>query len=92
MIHNTFLEANLHQQSMTGAAGEVIIRVIEEEKVKKLCAIRIYTKPPDDRPRPVVEIPEKEQVYFVYDIVQRFANVAEAHDYAEKNNVINVEY
>jgi len=77
---------------MTGDAGEVIIRVIEEEQTRKLCAIRIYQNNPDDKPRPVIEIPEKEQQYFVYDVVKYFANVVEAHDYAEENNIINVEY
>jgi len=68
-----------------------IIRVVEDGPKKKLCAIRIYKKA-DSTPRPIIEIPEKEQVYFPYDIIKCFENVKEAHDYAEEHGITHVEY
>ncbi|MFW9979517.1 MAG: hypothetical protein ACFFEJ_15645 [Candidatus Thorarchaeota archaeon] len=68
-----------------------VIRVIEDGPKRKLCAIRIYKKA-DSTPRPIIEIPEKEQVYFPYDIIKCFDNVKDAHDYAEEHGISHVEY
>ena len=83
---------------MTGDAEyEDIIRVIEgvpnpeTGSTSKLCAIRIYKKV-DSTPRPIIEIQEKEEQFFPYDVLKCFDNVKDAHDYAEKHNIINVEY
>ncbi|MHA1909025.1 MAG: hypothetical protein ACW98Y_17120 [Candidatus Thorarchaeota archaeon] len=83
---------------MTGDADfEDIITVVEgvpdpkTGSTRKLCAIRIYKKA-DSTPRPVIEIPEKEQQYFPYDILKVFDNVKDAHDYAEEKGIIHVEY
>ncbi|MHA1928526.1 MAG: hypothetical protein ACTSV2_08105 [Candidatus Thorarchaeota archaeon] len=73
---------------------EDIIRVIEGEagSSTRLCHVRIF-KNPDDKPRPVIELPErKEQQYYVYDVVKCFDNVQDAHDYAEKNGIMDTEY
>ena len=71
---------------------EDIIRVIEHEDGKKICHIKIY-KEAGDVPKPVIELEErKEQQYFVYDVVKCFDNVKDAHDYAEKNNIDDIEY
>ena len=59
---------------------------------KRLCLIRIF-KEPDETPRPVIEIDrEGETEYYVYDVLKCFDNVQQAHDYAEKHDVIDVEY
>ena len=81
---------------MTDGSSEYedIIRVIEGEagSSKRLCHIRIF-KEAGDTPRPVIELPErKEQQYYVYDVVKCFDNVQDAHDYAEKNGIMDTEY
>jgi hypothetical protein len=68
-----------------------VIRPVEEGSKMRLCAIRIYRKA-DGTPRPIIEIPEKEQVYFPYEVIKRFDNVKEAHEYAEENGITHVEY
>ena len=68
-----------------------IIRVIEEDSGKKLCAIRIFKKA-DSTPRPIIEIPEMEQCYFPYEVIKSFDNVKDAHDYAEKQGITDIEY
>ncbi|MBN2230773.1 MAG: hypothetical protein JW779_14385 [Candidatus Thorarchaeota archaeon] len=68
-----------------------IIRVIEDDSKKKLCAIRIF-KNADSTPRPIIELPEMEQVYFPYEIIKCFDNVKDAHDFAEKQGITNIEY
>ncbi len=79
------------------AEFEDIITVVEgvpDQKTgskRRLCAIRIYKKA-DSTPRPIIEIPEKEQQYFPYDIIKCFENVKEAYDYAEEHGIIHVEY
>ena len=71
---------------------EDIIRVVDHEGGKKICHIKIY-KEAGDVPKPVIELEErKEQQYFVYDVVKCFDNVKDAHDYAEKNGINDVEY
>ncbi len=68
-----------------------IIRVIEDGLKKKLCAIRIF-KNADSNPRPIIEIPEMEQVYFPYEVIKEFDNVKDAHDYAETQGITDIEY
>ncbi len=69
-----------------------IIRVVDHESGKKICHIKIYIEA-GDVPKPVIELPErKDQQYFVYDVVKCFDNVKDAHDYAEKNDIIDIEY
>ena len=71
---------------------EDIIRVIEgADNSKKLCLIRIY-KEAGDQPRPVIELDRPDQQYFTYDILREFSGIPEAHEYAEKNDVFDVEY
>ena len=70
---------------------EDIIRVIETEGLKKICLIRIY-KEASENPRPIIELDREDQQYFAYDVLKCFKNIQEAHDYAEKNEIWDVEY
>lgn len=57
----------------------------------KLCLIRIYKQASTD-PRPVIELDREDQQYFTYDVLKCFNSIQEAHDYAEKHEVWDVEY
>ena len=70
---------------------EDIIRVIETEGRKKLCLIRIY-KEASENPRPIIELDREDQQYFTYDVLKCFNDIQEAHDYAEKNEIWDIEY
>lgn len=70
---------------------EDIIRVIEAYNRREICLIRIY-KEASENPRPIIELDREDQQYFTYDVLKCFKNIQEAHDYAEKNEIRDVEY
>ncbi len=57
----------------------------------KLCLIRIY-KTASSEPRPVIELERKDQQYFTYDVLKCFDTIKQARDYAEENEIWDVEY
>jgi len=64
----------------------------EEGIHNKLCLIRIY-KEASEEPRPIIELPEREdQQYFTYDVLKCFDSIPQAREYAEKNEIWDVEY
>jgi hypothetical protein len=70
---------------------EDIIRVIETVGQKKLCLIRIF-KEANEKPRPIIELVREDQQYFTYDVLKCFKDIQEARDYAEKNDIWDIEY
>ncbi len=78
---------------MTSDSGEYedIIRVIDIEKQKRLCLIRIY-KEASEKPRPIIELEREDQQYFTYEILEYFDSIQDAREYAEKHEIWDVEY
>jgi hypothetical protein len=78
---------------MTSGSGdyEDIIRVIEVGKHNRLCLIRIF-KQASDKPRPIIELDREDQQYFTYEILKEFDDIQQAHDYAQQNEIFDVEY
>ena len=64
----------------------------EQGMTKKLCLIRIFEKA-GDIPRPVIELErDGETLCFVYDILECFDSIQQAHDYAEEHEIEDIEY
>ena len=70
---------------------EDVIRVIDTEGQKRICLIRIY-KEASENPRPIIQLDREDQQYFTYDVLKCFKDIQEAHDYAEKNEIWDIEY
>ncbi|MHA2235353.1 MAG: hypothetical protein ACXABH_08495 [Candidatus Thorarchaeota archaeon] len=74
------------------AKGPKGCKKCEEAGVQdKLCLIRIF-KEASEEPRPIIELEREDQQFFTYDVLKCFDNVQQAHDYAQKNEVYDVEY
>ena len=78
---------------MVSDSGEYedIIRIIDIEKQKRLCLIRIYKKA-SEKPRPIIELEREDQQYFTYDVLKCFDSIQQARDYALENEIWDVEY
>lgn len=70
---------------------EDIIRVIDREGQRRICLIRIYKKA-SENPRPIIELERETQQYFTYDVMKCFKDIQEAHEYAKKNGIWDIEY
>ena len=71
---------------------EDIIRVIDgPQRTRKLCLIRIFKKA-GSKPRPVIELDRTDEQYFTYEVLKEFDSIISAKEYAEKNEILDVEY
>ena len=71
---------------------EDIIRVIDgPQRTRKLCLIRIFKKA-GSKPRPVIELDRTDEQYFTYEVLKEFDSILSAKEYAEKNEILDVEY
>ncbi|MFW9812217.1 MAG: hypothetical protein ACFFF9_07120 [Candidatus Thorarchaeota archaeon] len=57
----------------------------------KLCLIRIF-KEAGKEVRPVIELDREDQQYFTYEVLKCFDDIQQAHDYAQQNDIYDVEY
>lgn len=78
---------------MVSDSGEYedIIRVIDIERQKRLCLIRIY-KEASEKLRPIIELEREDQQYFTYDVLRCFDTIQQARDYSLENEIWDVEY